>query len=104
MQKKSNSAASKVAVAWYKSKFAKVLAEIEDHYSKYRISDALMATYKLVWDDYCSWLLEMVKPTFGEAIDKKTYDEVISILEDNLKILHPFVPFISEEIWQHLKS
>ena len=81
-----------------------MLAEIEDHYSKYRISDALMATYKLVWDDYCSWLLEMVKPTFGEAIDKKTYDEVISILEDNLKILHPFVPFISEEIWQHLKG
>jgi len=96
--------ASKVAIAWYKSKFAKVLTEIEDHYSKYRISDALMSTYKLVWDDYCSWLLEMVKPTFGEAIDKKTYDEVIAILEDNLKILHPFVPFISEEIWQHLKE
>lgn len=96
--------ASKVALAWYKSKFSTVLVEIEDHYSKYRISDALMSTYKLVWDDYCSWLLEMVKPTFGEAIDKKTYDEVIAILEDNLKILHPFVPFISEEIWQHVKD
>jgi valyl-tRNA synthetase len=68
------------------------------------MSDALMATYKLVWDDYCSWLLEMVKPPFGEGIDRKTYDEVIAILEDNLKILHPFVPFISEEIWQQLKD
>lgn len=101
---KEQNEASKVAVSWYRAKFAKVLSEIEDHYSKYRISDALMATYRLIWDDYCSWLLEMVKPTFGEAIDKKTYDEVITILEDNLKVLHPFVPFISEEIWQHLSN
>lgn len=101
---KEQNEASKVAVSWYRAKFAKVLSEIEDHYSKYRISDALMATYKLIWDDYCSWLLEMVKPAFGEAIDKKTYDEVITILEDNLKVLHPFVPFISEEIWQHLSN
>lgn len=91
-----------IALKWYRSKFQKTLAEIEDHYSKYRISDALMATYKLVWDDFCSWLLEMVKPPFGEKISEKTYLEVISILEDNLKILHPFVPFISEEIWQHI--
>ncbi len=84
------------------SKFQKALAEIEDHYSKYRISDALMSTYKLVWDDFCSWLLEMVKPPFGEKISEKTYLEVISVLEDNLKVLHPFVPFISEEIWQHI--
>lgn len=95
---------SKIAIGWYKAKFQKVLAEIEDHYSKYRMSDALMSTYKLVWDDYCSWFLEMVKPPFGEAIDKTTYDEVIAVLEDNLKILHPFVPFISEEIWQQLKQ
>ncbi len=91
-----------ITLKWYKSKFQKTLAEIEDHYSKYRISDALMATYKLVWDDFCSWLLEMVKPPFGEKISKKTYAEVISVLEDNLKVLHPFVPFISEEIWQHI--
>ena len=95
---------SRIAVKWYKSKFQKELLEIEDHYSKYRISDALMATYKLIWDDYCSWFLEMVKPAYGEGIDQKTYDEVLSILEDNLKVLHPFVPFISEEIWQQLKS
>ena len=96
--------ASATAIAWYQSKFQKTLLEIEDHYSKYRMSDALMATYKLVWDEYCSWLLEMVKPPFGEAIDQKTYNEVIAILEDNLKILHPFTPFISEEIWQQLKD
>lgn len=90
------------AINWYRNKFQKVLAEIEDHYGKYRISDALMATYKLVWDDFCSWFLEMVKPPFGEPISEKTYLEVISILEDNLKILHPFVPFISEEIWQNI--
>jgi valyl-tRNA synthetase len=95
---------SRKALEWFKAKFQKSLVEIEDHYSKYRMSDALMTTYKLVWDDYCSWLLEMIKPPFGEAIDKKTYDEVIAILEDNLKILHPFVPFISEEIWQQLKD
>ena len=91
-----------IALQWYRSKFQKNLAEIEDHYSKYRISDALMSTYKLVWDDFCSWLLEMVKPPFGEKISEKTYLEVISVLEDNLKVLHPFVPFISEEIWQHI--
>jgi len=91
-----------IAIEWYRSKFQKTLDEIEDYYGKYRISDALMATYKLVWDDFCSWFLEMVKPGFGEAMSEKTYLQVISILEDNLKILHPFVPFISEEIWQHI--
>lgn len=88
------------AIKWYKNVFQKKLTEIEDHYSKYRISDALMGTYKLVWDDFCSWLLELVKPTFGQPISKKTLNEVILILEDILKIMHPFVPFVSEEIWQ----
>lgn len=94
--------ASALAIKWYKEKFNKTLGEIEDHYSKYRISDALMATYKLVWDDYCSWFLEMVKPAYGAPIDAKTYNAVIAILEDNLKILHPFVPFVSEELWQQI--
>jgi len=94
--------ASKIAITWYKNKFQKVLAEIEDHYSKYRISDALMSTYKLVWDDFCSWLLEMIKPGYEQPIAAETYNEVILILEENLKVLHPFVPFISEEIWQHI--
>ncbi len=94
--------ASAIAVNWYKSRFQKALTELEDSYSKYRISDALMTTYKLVWDDFCSWLLEMIKPAYGSPIDGKTYNEVIAMLEENLKILHPFVPFISEEIWQQL--
>jgi valyl-tRNA synthetase len=66
------------------------------------MSDALMSTYKLIWDDYCSWFLEMVKPAYGQPIDAKTYKAVIEILEDNLKILHPFMPFVTEEIWQEI--
>jgi valyl-tRNA synthetase len=93
-----------IAIKWYHSKFNETLADIEDHYSKYRVSDALMSTYKLVWDDFCSWLLEMVKPDYAQPISSKTYSEVISIMEDNLKILHPFVPFITEEIWQHISK
>ncbi|MDC1355637.1 class I tRNA ligase family protein, partial [Flavobacteriaceae bacterium] len=90
------------AINWYQAKFQKALLEIEDHFSKYRLSDALMTTYKLLWDDFCSWLLEMVKPAYGAPIDRKTYDAVVAILESNLKILHPFMPFLSEEIWQYL--
>ena len=90
------------AVEWYTQKFQDALAEIEDHYSKYRISDALMTTYKLVWDDFCSWFLEWIKPEYGKPISAKTYAQVIELFEDNLKVLHPFVPFVSEEIWQNL--
>ena len=96
------SADEKLAVTWYKNKFQKSLSEVEDHFSKYRISDALMTTYKLVWDDFCSWFLEMVKPSFGKSIAEETYRDVIAILEDNLRILHPFIPFVTEEIWQHI--
>ena len=92
------------AIDWYQAKFQKTLVEIEDHFSKYRLSDALMTTYKLIWDDFCSWLLEMVKPSYEAPIDKKTYDSVVSILESNLKILHPFMPFLTEEIWQILDN
>ena len=90
------------AIEWYQAKFQKTLVEIEDHFSKYRLSDALMTTYKLIWDDFCSWLLEMVKPAYEAPIDKKTYEAVVEILESNLKILHPFMPFLTEEIWQIL--
>ncbi|MEM7186119.1 MAG: valine--tRNA ligase, partial [Bacteroidota bacterium] len=93
-----------IAIEWYRHKFQSCLSEIEDHYSKYRISDALMATYKLVWDDFCSWFLEMVKPPYQQPISAKTKKSVIEILEANLKLLHPFVPFISEEIWQHISE
>ncbi|MGO3812199.1 valine--tRNA ligase [Mesonia sp.] len=94
----------KTAISWYQAKFQKSLAELDDHYSKYRISDALMTTYKLVWDDFCSWFLEMIKPPFGEKIDAITYQSAVALLEDNLKVLHPFVPFISEEIWQNISE
>ena len=92
------------AIEWYKSKFQKVLAEIEDHYSKYRLSDALMAIYKLIYDDFCGLFLELVKPGYQQPIDSKTYNEVMSIFEDNLKILHPFMPFLTEEIWQTISE
>ena len=92
------------AIEWYTNKFQSALAEIEDHYGKYRISDSLMTTYKLIWDDFCSWFLEWIKPEYGAAISAKTYVQVIALFEDNLKILHPFVPFVSEEIWQKLAS
>ncbi|WP_025742329.1 valine--tRNA ligase [Aquimarina pacifica] len=96
--------ASAIALEWYVSRFQEVLVELETNYSKYRISDALMITYKLIWDDFCGWLLEMIKPAYQAPIDAKTYAQVITILEENLKILHPFVPFISEEIWQQITN
>jgi len=96
--------ASKLGIDWYQAKFNQTLLEIEDHFSKYRISDALMAIYKLVWDDYSSWLLEIIKPAYQQPIDKTTFDAVITILEDNLKLLHPFMPFLTEEIWQQIKN
>jgi len=91
---------SKVAIEWYEAKLQQTLAEIEDHFEKYRISDALMAIYKLVWDDFCSWFLEMIKPAYQAPIDRKTFDKAIEMLESNLKLLHPFMPFLTEEIWQ----
>lgn len=96
--------AAKVAILWFENKFQKTLATIEDHFSKYRISDALMETYKLIWNDYSSWFLEMVKPEYQQPIDRETYKSVIAILENNLKILHPFMPFLTEEIWQHIEE
>lgn len=95
---------SKEAISWLKNKIAKIVTLINGDFEKYRISDALMNIYKLIWDDYCSWYLEAVKPPFGEDIDEKTYIETIAILEDLLKLLHPFMPFISEEIWQTIKK
>jgi valyl-tRNA synthetase len=94
----------KEAISWIKNKIAKTVTSINADFEKYRISDALMSIYKLVWDDYCSWYLEAIKPPYGEDIDKKTYLETIVILEDLLKLLHPFMPFISEEIWQTIKE
>lgn len=94
--------ASKQGLEWYSARFDQVLAEVEDHFSKYRISDALMAIYKLVWDDFSSWLLEIVKPAYQKPIDKKSLQAVIGMFEKNLKLLHPFMPFLTEEVWQHV--
>jgi len=94
--------AAKVAIEWYNSKFQQALGELEKSFEQYRISEALMITYKLIWDDFSSWFLEMVKPEYQQPIDAKTYNAVVGFLEDNLKILHPFMPFLSEEIWQEI--
>ncbi|MDJ0645651.1 MAG: class I tRNA ligase family protein, partial [Flavobacteriaceae bacterium] len=93
---------AKIALEWYWAKFNKTFAEIEDHYSKYRLSDALMAVYKLIWDDFASWLLEIIKPAYGQPIDRYTYKAVLEIFENNLKLLHPFMPFLTEEIWHYI--
>ncbi|PNQ75336.1 valine--tRNA ligase [Hanstruepera neustonica] len=95
---------SKIAIEWFEAKFQQTLLEIEDHYGKYRLSDALMATYKLIWDDFASWLLEIVKPAYQQPIDSKTLDGVINHFENILKILHPFMPFLTEEIWQYMSE
>ena len=95
---------SKIALEWYEAKFQSVLVEIEDHFSKYRLSDALMSIYKLIYDDFCGWMLEMVKPAYQQPIDRTTYEKVMSIFEDNLKIVHPFMPFLTEDIWHYIKE
>ena len=95
---------SAVAIAWYEAKLQQTLVEIEDHFEKYRISDALMAIYKLVWDDFCSWFLEMIKPAYQQPIDAKTYASAIYMMEQNMKLLHPFMPFITEEIWHLIQA
>ena len=95
-------AASKLALQWFDAKFNKVLTKVEDNFEKYRISDALMAIYKLAWDDFCAWFLEIVKPEYGKPMDKATYEGVVAAFENLLKLLHPFMPFLTEEIWQSL--
>ncbi|NMH26999.1 valine--tRNA ligase [Flavobacterium silvaticum] len=93
---------SAIAVQWFEAKSQQILLEIEDNFSKYRLSDALIATYKLVWDDFCSWFLEMIKPGYQQPIDSKTFASALNALETVLKLLHPFMPFLTEEIWQHI--
>ena len=93
---------AKIAIDWYQAKFQQTLVDLEKSFDQYRISEALMSTYKLIWDDFSSWFLEMVKPAYQQPIDAKTLKSVISFLEDNLKVLHPFMPFLSEEVWQDI--
>jgi valyl-tRNA synthetase len=95
---------NKTAIEWFDARFNAALAEIEDHYKKFRLSDALMSVYKLIWDDFCSWYLEMIKPGFEQPIDKPTYEATIVIIEKLMKVAHPFMPFITEEIWHEIKE
>lgn len=97
-------AESKTAIEWFDARWNQALAELEDHYSKFRMSDALMTVYKLTWDDFCAWYLEMVKPEFGKPIDRYTYDKTVAFFESILKVLHPFMPFITEELWHELNE
>ena len=96
--------AASVAVVWFGHKLNAVLAEVEDHYSKFRISDALMCIYRLFWDDFCSWYLELVKPAYGKGIDRGTYEATAAFFDSLLKMIHPFMPFITEELWQNMEE
>jgi len=103
-ENRSQSVVSKEAIHWYAQKFQESLELINDHFDKYRISDAMMTSYKLIWDDFCSWLLEAIKPAYGDPIDGQTYREVRVLFEENLKLLHPFMPFLTEELWQDMDT
>lgn len=96
--------ANKIGIEWFNSQCNSTLDFIEDQYAKYRISDALMALYKLIWDDYCSWLLELIKPAYQQPIDEATKKEAFELMERLLVLLHPFMPFLTEELWQQLDS
>ena len=91
------------AIEWFKNKIYKTQAEIDDLFSKYRLSEALMTVYKLFWDEFSAWYLEMVKPAYGQPIDRNTYDTTLAFFDHLLKLLHPFIPFITEELWQALE-
>jgi valyl-tRNA synthetase len=93
---------NKAAVLWFGNRLNQALAQIEDHFDKFRISDALMAAYKLTWDEFCSWYLEMIKPEYQKPIDRETYNKTTGFFENLMKMLHPFMPFITEEVWHQL--
>jgi len=93
-----------VSVEWFRAVLSKSLMDLEDRLARYRLSEALMSAYKLVWDDFCSWYLEMIKPDYGKPVDAQTLDQTISFFEQLVKLFHPFIPFITEEIWHHLRE
>lgn len=92
------------AMAWFESRFGQALGEVNDLFSKFRISDALLTVYKLIWDDFCSWYLEMIKPAYGKAIDRVTYSRTIVLFDELMAVLHPFMPFLTEELWHALQD
>ncbi len=93
---------ARLATDWFEAMLAKTAAEVNDLFGKYRLSEALMAVYKLFWDEFSSWYLEMVKPAYGQPIDRTTYEKTLGFFDTLLKLLHPFMPFITEELWQHI--
>ena len=94
---------STMAIKWFDSLLSRTIEAVEDHYSKLRIGDALMAIYKLFWDDYCSWYLEMVKPAYGASVDGATYKATVEFFDKLLRLIHPVMPFITEELWQAME-
>jgi valyl-tRNA synthetase len=96
--------AGKVSVNWFEARLNQAIHDMEDQYHKYRISEALMNVYKLIWDEFCSWFLEMIKPEYGKPVDRTTYDATITFFEKQMQLLHPFMPFITEEIWHLLRD
>jgi valyl-tRNA synthetase len=95
---------NKLGIQWFESRMNESLTALNDDFAKFRMSSALLTIYKLIWDDYCSWYLEIIKPEFGKPIDEKTYQKTIEFFETLLKALHPFMPFITEELWHELKD
>ena len=95
---------NQLAINWYRNKFNNTLESIDSNFESYRISDVLMSSYKLIWDDFCSWLLEILKPEYGKKIDQKSKSDLIELFIKNLKIIHPFMPFLSEEIYHNLEG
>lgn len=95
---------AKVAVSWFENKLNMTIEQVSDHFEKFRLSDALMTLYKFFWDGFCAWYLEMVKPAFGMSMDRKTYDATLGFFDSLLKLIHPFMPFITEELWQNLSA
>ena len=93
-----------LAIAWMQNRIQQAAQEIEDHFGKFRIADALMTAYKLKWDDFCSWFLEMIKPAYGQPIARATLEATLDLFEQTMQILHPFMPFITEELWQNLRA
>ena len=102
MEEAAQPESNRLAVEWFDAKLRQTAAEMDEQFRKYRISDALMCAYKLFWDEFSSWYLELVKPAFGAPLDQATYDATLRFFEALLKLLHPFMPFITEELWQHL--
>lgn len=92
------------AIEWFENKLNKTIAEINDQFEKFRISDALHLIYKLIWDDFCGWYLEAIKPNYGEGISKEVYNKTIYFFEELMKLLHPFMPFLTEELWQMISE